>query len=83
MGYNTLIDVLGWIGAVAILVAYGLVSTKKLESHSTAYQMLNLVGGILLIANTIYYRAYPSAALNTVWAGIAVYTIVRYSTGRS
>jgi len=32
---SVLIDVIGWIGAVAILVAYALVSTKKLEGNST------------------------------------------------
>jgi hypothetical protein len=79
MDNNALIDIIGWIGAVAVLVAYGLVSTKKLESNSTAYHLLNLAGGIFLITNTIYYRAYPSTMVNLVWAGIAVYGIVKYS----
>lgn len=79
---NVLIDVVGWIGALAILVAYALVSTRKLESHSTPYQLLNLVGGACLIVNTVYYRAYPSAVLNGFWAGIAVYTIVKYGIAK-
>ena len=79
---SVLIDVIGWIGAVAILVAYALVSTRKLEGTSTPYQLLNLVGGACLIANTIYYKAYPSTFVNLVWAGIAIYTIVRYGAAR-
>jgi hypothetical protein len=79
---SVLIDVIGWIGAVAILVAYALVSTRKLEGTSTPYQLLNLAGGACLIVNTIYYKAYPSTFVNLVWAGIAIYTIVRYGVGR-
>jgi hypothetical protein len=79
---SVLIDVIGWIGAVAILVAYALVSTRKLEGTSLPYQLLNLVGGACLIANTIYYKAYPSTFVNLVWAGIAIYTIVRYGVAR-
>jgi hypothetical protein len=79
---SVLIDVIGWIGAVAILVAYALVSTRKLEGTSTPYQLLNLAGGACLIVNTLYYRAYPSTFVNLVWAGIAIYTIGRYGGGR-
>ena len=59
---SVLIDVIGWIGAVAILVAYALVSTTTLEGNSTPYQLVNLAGGACLIVNTIYYRAYPVAS---------------------
>jgi hypothetical protein len=79
---SVLIDVIGWIGAVSILVAYVLVSTRKLEGTSTSYQLLNLAGGACLIVNTIYYKAYPSTFVNLVWAGIAIYTIGRYGGGR-
>jgi drug/metabolite transporter (DMT)-like permease len=79
---SVLIDVIGWIGAVAILVAYALVSARKLEGNSLPYQLLNLAGGACLIVNTIYYRAYPSTFVNLVWAGIAIYTIVTYGIGK-
>jgi hypothetical protein len=69
---STLIDILGWIGGVTILVAYGLVSTRKVEGDSLVYQLLNLMGSILLILNSFYYGAYPSVGVNVVWIGIAV-----------
>ena len=31
---KTIIDILGWIGTILFLVAYGLVSAKKVESDS-------------------------------------------------
>ncbi len=75
MNNKILIDIVGWGGAAALLVAYALVSTRRVEGDSTAYQQLNLVGNVLLIVNTIYYGAYPSAFLNVVWGGIAIYAI--------
>lgn len=70
------IDVMGWLGAAALLTAYGLVSAKRLEGDSMVFQLLNLVGSILLIINTAYYGAYPSTFVNIVWIGIAAATIL-------
>ena len=68
-------DAIGWVGAVALLIAYALVSSKKLEGDSTAFQLLNISGSILLAANTIFYGSYPSTFVNLIWAGIAVFSI--------
>ena len=32
------IEVIGWVGALLVLVAYGLVSTERLSSRSLSYQ---------------------------------------------
>ena len=74
---KTIMDILGWLGAVLYLVAYGLVSAKKVESDSWMYQGLNIVAGTMLIINTYYLRAYPSAGLNVAWVGIAMLTLGR------
>lgn len=68
-------DAIGWLGAAALLIAYAMVSSNKVEGNSTAYQLLNIVGSLLLAANTIFYRAYPSAFVNLIWIGIAVFSI--------
>jgi hypothetical protein len=68
-------DAIGWTGAAFLLVAYAMVSSKKLEVDSTAYQLLNIIGSLFLVANTIFYRAYPSSFVNVIWAGIAVFSI--------
>ena len=69
-------DVIGWIGAAALLVAYAMVSSRKVEGHSSAFQLLNVGGSVLLAANTIFYGAYPSTFVNIIWTAIAVFTIV-------
>jgi len=68
-------DAVGWVGAVALLIAYALVSFKRLEGDSAAFQLLNISGSILLAANTIFYGSYPSTFVNLIWAGIAVFSI--------
>jgi len=68
-------DGIGWVGAVALLIAYAMVSSKKLEGDSAAFQLLNIGGSILLAANTIFYGSYPSTFVNLIWAGIALFSI--------
>ena len=75
--HNLLIDVIGWIGAAGLLIAYGLVSTRKTEGDSIRYQLLNLAGSGLLMINSFYYGAYPSSGVNVVWVGIALYALSR------
>ena len=74
---RTIINILGWTGTILFLVAYGLVSSKKVEGDSWWYQGLNIIAGTFLIINTIYLRAYPSAGLNIAWVGIAILTLGR------
>jgi phosphoglycerol transferase MdoB-like AlkP superfamily enzyme len=71
------IDLIGWIGAISVLIAYLMVSTRRWQGHSTRYQVLNLLGGVCLILNTLYFRAYPSSLVNLVWVGIAVFTLIK------
>ena len=77
-------DALGWIGAALLLVAYAMISSKKLGADTSAYQLLKIIGSVLLVANTIFYRADPSSFVNLIWAGIAIFSIAarrRLSSG--
>jgi len=78
MDSNVLIDILGWIGVAAVLAAYVMVSTKRLEGDSVVYQVLNLVGAGLLIVNSSYYGAFPSVGVNVVWVGIALLALTSH-----
>ena len=69
-------DAIGWVGAAALLVAYAMVSHRKLEGDSATYQLLNISGSLLLAANTIFYGSYPSTFVNLIWAAIAVFSIM-------
>lgn len=69
------IDIIGWLGVVLLLVAYGLVSSKRLDGDSTLYQVLNLVGSALVVVNSADRGAYPSVGVNVVWIVIALATL--------
>ena len=77
MDTNLLINLVGWTGSAAVILAYVLVSLNRLRGDSVAYQLLNLVGGLFLIVNTIFWGAYPSTFVNFVWVCIALFAIVR------
>ena len=77
------VDLAGWIGAGVLLTAYGLVSFEKLRAETFRYQLLNALGSFLLIVNTVYYRAYPSAFVNLVWIAIALLASARARSRKS
>ncbi len=77
MSQQAIIDVLGWIGTVLFLIAYLLVSIKRVEADSAAYQAMNIIAGVLLVINTFYWHAYPSLGLNAAWIGIGLFTLGR------
>jgi hypothetical protein len=74
----SLIDILGWLGGTEVLIAYILVSFKIVHPENFYYQLLNLMGAFLLIINTWYHEAYPSSIVNSIWVGIAIYTIIKF-----
>jgi hypothetical protein len=71
------INLLGWTGSILYLIAYALVSLKKVEGDSVLYQGMNIIAGILLVIYTIYLGAYATTALNAVWAAIGIFTLGR------
>jgi hypothetical protein len=77
MSHTIFINIFGWSGVVALLAAYILVSTRKLEGDSIPYQALNLGGSALLIVNSFYFGALPSVGVNAVWICIAIFALVR------
>jgi hypothetical protein len=72
-----LIGILGWTGSLLVIGAYGLNSYQKIKSDSLAFQLMNLVGGILLIINSVFKEAYPFTFINTVWVIIALPALIR------
>jgi len=52
-----------------------LVSTGRLQGQSRAYQWLNVIGAIGFVVNSGWNGAYPSAAVNVIWAMIGAATL--------
>jgi hypothetical protein len=71
------VEIAGWAGAVLILAAYALLSAGKVSGQSPTYQLMNLAGAVGFVINGWWHRAIPNAAMNVVWALIAVYSLIR------
>ena len=74
---TVLVDIAGWIGMALLIGAYALVTTGRILGPSLRFQLMNLVGGALLMVNSAWYGAWPSAALNLVWVVIGTAGLVR------
>jgi hypothetical protein len=73
----SLVDVLGWIGSLCVLVAYGLNSYQRIKSDSILFYALNIVGGIFLIIYSTEKEAYANTFINIVWVIIAVPAVIK------
>ena len=67
------LDIIGWLGAALILLAFWLLTHKVTHSHSYTYLLLNLAGVLLLAIETRRHESYASFVLNVVWVLIAIY----------
>jgi hypothetical protein len=76
---NWVIEIVGWLGAALVLLAYGLLSAHKLNSRSMSYQMLNIGGAVGLLVNALWNGAIPSGAVNVIWIGIGAHALWRNS----
>ncbi len=61
------IEIIGWLGAAMLLVAYYLIQNKKVDHDSQVYIMLNVLGAFFLMINTWSHKAYPSTITNFIW----------------
>jgi len=70
-----IVSLIGWLGAILLLLAYFLLIHKNLNSRSKMYQWMNIIGSLLLAINTLVIQAYPSFLTNIIWFLIGIYGI--------
>ena len=83
MTTDLLLELSGWLGTAAFLLAYALISMGRLAGDGVAYQALNLAGGVLMLINSFYHAAMPSVAVNAFWIAIALFTLGRVRLRRN
>lgn len=72
----TLPEAMGWIGSVLYIIAYLLLSLKKLTADNPLYHLLNVLGALGLIVNAFHWGDLPSVVTNIVWLGIGLLAII-------
>jgi len=79
----TLITTLGWVGALAGLVAYGMVSKGRWNANSFAFQVTNVGGAIVMFLVAAVNGVWPSAAANVAWIVIGTQTLITVGRARA
>ncbi len=75
MNKKKIISMFGWVGALSIVSAYALLSFDII-SGGLVYNLLNLIGALLIVIDAFDDKAYPPAALNIVWFLVALVSLL-------
>ena len=66
------IQIIGSIGALLILVGFVMNQTHKWKDTSLKYDLINFLGGILLVLYAYLFKSYPFLVLNFVWMVVSL-----------
>jgi hypothetical protein len=77
--WSVLFELIAWTGGAATLLAYGMVSSGRLDARGGVFQALNLLGAAALGASAARHGAWPSTVVNLAWIAIGVATLPRRS----
>lgn len=75
---ETNLELINWIsisGVSLVVIAYFAVSTNRLSGDSVRYQLLNLIGALLILVEVFQVQAWGSVTINVLWALIALWTL--------
>ena len=61
-------QIISFIGAILILVAYGALQLHRLPAETITFQTLNLFGGIFLCITAVALRQYGFILVEGLWA---------------
>ena len=65
-------DFVGNIGVILIIVAFYLNVAEKIKSTDRSYNLLNLIGSILLLTSLIYKPNLSNIIIEIIWGGISL-----------
>jgi hypothetical protein len=72
-------DLIGTLGVSTLLLAFVLNQRRVLSEHSRAFLAMNLGGALLCACSAWLVRFMPFLVLETVWALVAGWGLLRWS----
>ena len=70
-------DIIGIVGIVCVLSCYFFVQAERMSATSTKYQLLNMLGCVLILVSLYFSFNLPSAIIQIVWFLISLFGLVR------
>jgi hypothetical protein len=74
---SVLPDIIGLIGVSLVLAAFGLLNMNKMTSHTMLYQLMNLLGSMLLLFSLCFHVNIASVVIEIAWMLISLIGIYR------
>lgn len=78
----TAADLIGTAGVSMLLIAFVLNQRERLSEHSRGFLAMNLIGAALCATSAWMVKFYPFLVLETVWALVALWGLMRWSAQR-
>ena len=70
-------DFIGFVGVACVLICFFLVQVEKMSATSIAYQVLNMLGCVLILISLYFSFNFPSAIIQVIWFLISFFGLVR------
>lgn len=70
-------NIFGWLGVLAILAAYALITFEAVTATDILYNSLNAFGALGIIWSSFYKEDMQPIALNIVWLLIAIFGVTQ------
>lgn len=75
-------DLVGTLGVSTLLIAFVLNQRRLLSEHSRPFLAMNMVGALLCGVSAWLVRFMPFVVLETVWALVAAWGLIRWRADR-
>jgi hypothetical protein len=70
-------DVIGFVGAAAIVAAYFANQQRWLRSEDWRYPFANLVGAALILVSLFFEWNFPSVVIEIFWVAISLHGVAK------
>lgn len=73
---TTLTETAGWIGVVAIVLAYALLTLSVFDGPTWQYHLLNGIGAVGIILDASAQKNWQPVVLNIFWLALAFIGVI-------
>jgi len=71
-------DLIGCLGAIIVLAAYGLLQMGRLKSNGALYSFLNFLAAVMILISLLYSWNLAAFVMEVAWMAISAFGVVKY-----